>query len=102
MTTGERFDMPEVTLADGTVLHADLWASGNAMWIWIRDAADPYNSIRTLGDLLSGPGVTDTVTRSLRGELTEYAGYTVLTNVRYYQAGLVGARLEKGAADVHT
>ena len=102
MKTGERFDMPEVTLADGTVLGADIWASDSAMWIWIRDENDPYNSIRALGDLLSAPGATETVSRSLRGEVTEYKGYTILTNVKYYQARLVGARLEKGAADVHT
>ena len=100
MERGENYDRPEVALKNGTVLGADLGVSGNAMWIWIRDRADPYNSLTALTGLLSQPGVTDTVARIQRGEVIIYEGYTLLTNVKYYQSGLVCARLEKEADDV--
>ena len=97
---GINFSQPEVVLADGTVLKADLGVTGNAMWIWIRDASDPNNSLTALSDLLNREGITQTITRVRNGKSTEYTGYCLLTNVKYYQEGLASARLERGVDDV--
>ena len=47
---------PCVVLADGTQLLADVGSAGaDAIWIWIRDAEDPFNNLVRLSQLLSNP-----------------------------------------------
>ena len=56
----------EVVLSDGNILHADLSVSGDVMWIWIRDAADPLNSMTALAEVLSHPEATQEIVYFLR------------------------------------
>lgn len=97
----EKFGSPEVILADGTVMGADVAPAGDALWLYIRDADDPYNSLGRLGNKLSDPANLTEITRLLYGKSRVYTGYTRLTNVKFYKPGMVAARLQKEvAADV--
>lgn len=93
---GESFGEPEVTLADNTILHADLGVSERVLWIWMRREDDPYNSIPALSALLNTPGVTDHISRTQYGQTDTHDGYTVLTTVKRYNGNKVAARLQKG------
>lgn len=94
--------MSRVLLGDGTVLAADIGITTGrrVMWIWMRDTADPNNDLTRLAQLLSKPGAAETITLIDGGERVEYTGFSRLTSVRIYQAGLVAARMEKEADDV--
>lgn len=91
----ERFGMPEVVLGDGTRLSADVALAGNAMWLYIRDADDPFNSVSRLSALLGNPAALTEITRILYGKSTVYTGYTRLTNVKEYEPGMACARLQR-------
>ena len=94
--------MSRVLLVDGTILAADVGITTGkwVMWIWMRDPEDPYNNMSRLSQLLSRPGVLDTVTAIDGGRSVEYTGFTRLTSVRIYQDGLVAARIEREAENV--
>lgn len=88
--------MPQIVLNDGTILNADAGKSGeDTLWIWMRDPADPNNDLIRLGQALSNPGATAEIIRIQDGESTSFSGYTELRCVKYHQAGLVCARLER-------
>ena len=97
----EKFGSPEVILADGTTMSADVAVAGDALWLYIRDREDPYNSLGRLGNKLSNPEALGEIPRLMYGKSTVYAGFTRLTNVKFYEPGMVCARLQKEvAADV--
>lgn len=87
---------PCVVLADGTQLLADVGRAGaDAIWIWIRDAEDPYNNLVRLSQLLSNPDATVEITRWYGSQVTTFTGYTRLTKVYMYDGLRAGARLER-------
>ncbi len=93
----DRFGTPEVVLGDGTWLKADIAQAGNAIWLYIRDADDPYNSVARLSALLGNPAALTEITRLLYGQSKVYTGFTRLTNVKEYEPGMACARLQREA-----
>ncbi len=92
---------PGVVLADGTQLPADVGNAGaDAIWIWMRDAEDPYNNLVKLSQLLSNPDATVEITRWYGSQVTTFTGYTRLTKVYMYDGIHAGARLERMVEDV--
>ena len=87
---------PCVVLADGTQLLADVGSAGaDAIWIWIRDAEDPFNNLVRLSQLLSNPDATVEITRWYGSQVTTFTGFIRLTKVYMYDGIRAGARLER-------
>ena len=87
---------PGVVLNNGTQLGADIGQAGpDAVWLWIRDPADPYNDLVALGQLLADPAATCEMTRWYGSQVTTFTGFTRLSKIYLYDGHRAGARLER-------
>lgn len=91
--------MPEICteLADGTILNASCGFDGEAsVWIWMRDADDPDNSMAGMFATFSDPEKTATIVSHIRGIDQTFEGYTRLTILQLDLSGCVHVQMKKG------
>lgn len=90
---------PEIytALADGTILNANCGFDGESgIWVWMRDADDPDNSMASMFAIFSDPAKTATITSYIRGIEATYEGYTRLTVLQLDYNGCVHVQMKKG------
>lgn len=94
--------MPDICteLADGTILNANCGFDGESgVWVWMREADDPDNSMAAMFSIFNNPEKTKTIKSHIRGIDQTYEGYTQLTMLQLDYNGCVHIQMKRGATD---
>lgn len=85
-----------VLLADGTELIADAGEGNDELWVWMRNADDPMNTIPFLVNLFSSEEATKVITYKYgRDSETEFYGFTRIDTVKTEPSGTISIRMKK-------
>lgn len=94
--------MPDIytALADGTILNANCGFDGESgVWVWMRDADDPNNSMAAMFSIFTDPAKTATITSHIRGIEQTFEGYTQLTVLQLDYNGCVHVQMKRGVTN---